>query len=378
MISYGRHSINSQDIADVVKTMQGDWLTIGPKVEEFESHLEKFTSTPTIAVSSGTAALHCAFAAIQLTSGDEVITPPITFIATQATAALFGAKIVFADVLPDTGNIDPAEVEKAITPRTKAIVAVDFAGHPADLDELRAIASRKGIYLIEDAAHSFGSKYRGTYVGSIADITTFSFFPTKNITTGEGGALASIDSDLLKRAKLFSKQGLIKDSLNFQLQGEGAWHQEVHEFGLNYRLSDISSALGISQLNRFEEFRANREMVFRRYQTNLEVIDALKLPTKKDYVEPFWHLFPIQVKPKHRENFFEYMHSRGIKVQVNYLPAHLHPVFKKFGFKRGDFPVSENFYSGEISLPIYSGLTESQVDLICETIHEYFERKLWV
>ncbi len=376
MISYGRHSINSEDIADVVKILQSDWLTIGPKVEEFERCLEKFTNTPTIAVSSGTAALHCAFAAIQLTAGDEIITPPITFIATQATAALFGAKIVFADVLPDTGNIDPAEVEKVITSRTKAIVAVDFAGHPADLDELRDLASRKGIYLIEDAAHSFGSKYRGKYVGSIADITTFSFFPTKNITTGEGGALASIDSDLLKRARLFSKQGLVKDRANFQLLGEGIWHQEVQEFGLNYRLPDVSCALGISQLNRFEEFRANRDMVFDRYQTNLQNIDRLKLPTKKNYVEPFWHLFPIQVDPKCRENFFEFMHSRSIKVQVNYLPAHLHPVFKKLGFGRGDFPVSENFYSGEISLPIYSGLTESQVDLICETIHEFYEQKL--
>jgi dTDP-4-amino-4,6-dideoxygalactose transaminase len=376
VISYGRHSINSEDIADVVKILQSDWLTIGPKVEEFERCLEKFTNTPTIAVSSGTAALHCAFAAIQLTAGDEIITPPITFIATQATAALFGAKIVFADVLPDTGNIDPAEVEKVITSRTKAIVAVDFAGHPADLDELRDLASRKGIYLIEDAAHSFGSKYRGKYVGSIADITTFSFFPTKNITTGEGGALASIDSDLLKRARLFSKQGLVKDRANFQLLGEGIWHQEVQEFGLNYRLPDVSCALGISQLNRFEEFRANRDMVFDRYQTNLQNIDRLKLPTKKNYVEPFWHLFPIQVDPKCRENFFEFMHSRSIKVQVNYLPAHLHPVFKKLGFGRGDFPVSENFYSGEISLPIYSGLTESQVDLICETIHEFYEQKL--
>ena len=376
MISYGRHSINSEDIANVVKILQSDWLTIGPKVEEFERCLEKFTNTPTIAVSSGTAALHCAFAAIQLTTGDEIITPPITFIATQATAALFGAKIVFADVLPDTGNIDPAEVEKVITSRTKAIVAVDFAGHPADLDELRDLASRKGIYLIEDAAHSFGSKYRGKYVGSIADITTFSFFPTKNITTGEGGALASIDSDLLRRARLFSRQGLVKDRVNFQLLGEGIWHQEVQEFGLNYRLPDISCALGISQLNRFEEFRANRDMVFDKYQTNLQNIDGLKLPTKKNYVEPFWHLFPIQVNPKYRENFFEFMHSRSIKVQVNYLPAHLHPVFKKFGFGRGDFPVSENFYSGEISLPIYSGLTESQVDLICETIHEFYEQKL--
>jgi dTDP-4-amino-4,6-dideoxygalactose transaminase len=373
VISYGRHSINSDDVAEVIKTLNSDWLTIGPRVEEFEKSLEEFTKAPTMVVSSGTAALHCAFSAIKLTSGDEVITPPITFIATQATAALFGAKIVFADVLADTGNIDPVEVRKAITSRTKAIVAVDFAGHPADLIELRELASSRGIYLIEDAAHSFGSKYHGEYIGSIADITTFSFFPTKNITTGEGGALTAIDSGLFKRAKSFARQGLVKDPANFKILGEGKWHQEVHEFGLNYRLPDISCALGISQLRRFKEFKLSRDVIFERYQTILGKVDGLTLPTKRSYVEPFWHLFPIQVDPEIRGSLFDFMHSRGIKVQVNYLPAHLHPVFQKFGFRMGDFPVSENFYKREISLPIYSGLRESEVDLIGETLQEYFE-----
>jgi dTDP-4-amino-4,6-dideoxygalactose transaminase len=373
VISYGKHSINSDDVDEVIKTLNSDWLTIGPKVEEFEKSLEEFTKASTMVVSSGTAALHCAFSAIQLTSGDEVITPPITFIATQATAALFGAKIVFADVLADTGNIDPVEVEKAITSRTKAIVAVDYAGHPADLIELRELASRRGIYLIEDAAHSFGSKYHGNYVGSIADITTFSFFPTKNITTGEGGALSSIDPELFKRAKSFARQGLVKDPLNFKIQSEGKWHQEVHEFGLNYRLPDISCALGVSQLRRFREFKTSRDAIFERYQTILEKVDGLVLPAKRNYVEPFWHLFPIQVDTKFRRGLFDFMHSRGIKVQVNYFPAHLHPVFQKFGFRIGDFPISESFYSREISLPIYSGLKDSEVDLIGETIQEYFE-----
>ena len=179
MISYGRHSIDDNDINEVVLALKGDWLTIGPRVEEFESALEVITGAPTISVSSGTAALHCAFAAIELQPGDEVITPPITFIATQATAALSGAKIVFADVQSDTANIDPRAVEAAITSKTKAIVAVDFAGHPAELGELKEIAQKNAIYLIEDAAHSLGAKYKGQNVGSIADITTFSFFPTK-------------------------------------------------------------------------------------------------------------------------------------------------------------------------------------------------------
>ena len=248
MIPYGRHSINDDDIAAVVAALKSDWLTTGPLVEEFESALEKVVGAPCITVSSGTAALHCAYAAIGLRPGDEVITPPITFVATQATAALFGATIVFADVLPDTANIDPQAVAAAITSRTKAIVAVDYAGHPADLDELRAIADRHGIYLIEDAAHSIGSIYKGRSVGSISDITTFSFFPTKNLTTGEGGAVASIHPELLEKAKRFSRQGLVRNSNEFKITDQGPWHQEVHEFGLNYRLPDLLCALGISQL----------------------------------------------------------------------------------------------------------------------------------
>ena len=223
MIPYGRHSINDEDIEAVVKALKSDWLTTGPLVEAFEAALEKVVGAPCISVSSGTAALHCAYAAIGLQPGDEVITPPITFIATQATAAFFGAKIVFADIQPDTANIDPQAVEAAITPRTKAIVAVDYAGHPADLDELRAIADKHKIYLIEDAAHSIGSIYKGRQVGSIADITTFSFFPTKNMTTAEGGAVASTNPDLLLRAKRFSRQGLIRNPEEFIIKSEGPW-----------------------------------------------------------------------------------------------------------------------------------------------------------
>ena len=233
MIPYGRHSINEDDIAAVVKALRSDWLTTGPLVEEFEAELEKVVGAPCFTVSSGTAALHCAYAAIDLKPGDEVITPPITFIATQATAALFGAKIVFADIQPDTANINPLAVEAAITRRTRAIVAVDYAGHPADLDELRLIADKYNVYLIEDAAHSIGSTYKDRQVGSIADITTFSFFPTKNLTTGEGGAVSSINPTLLKKAKRFSRQGLVRDKNEFSIQDEGPWHQEVHHFGLN-------------------------------------------------------------------------------------------------------------------------------------------------
>ena len=206
MIPYGRQSINQEDIDAVINALNGDFLTTGPLVEKFEKALEEVVGAPCISVTSGTAALHCAYAAIDLRPGDEVITPPITFIATQATAALFGAKIIFVDIQDSTGNIDPKLVERAITSRTRAIVAVDYAGQPADLDELREIADKHNIYLIEDAAHSIGSTYKGRPVGSIADITTFSFFPTKNMTTAEGGAVASTNLELLQKARRFQSK----------------------------------------------------------------------------------------------------------------------------------------------------------------------------
>jgi dTDP-4-amino-4,6-dideoxygalactose transaminase len=368
MIPYGRHSINDEDIAGVVAALRSDWLTTGPLVEKFELALEKVMGAPCIAVSSGTAALHCAYAAIGLGPGDEVITPPITFIATQATAALFGATIVFADVQPDTANIDPQSVASAITTKTKAIVAVDYAGHPADLDELRAIANRYGVFLIEDAAHSIGSTYKGRPTGSIADLTTFSFFPTKNLTTGEGGAVASIHPELLDRARRFSRQGLVRNPSEFKVIDQGPWHQEVHEFGLNYRLPDILCALGISQLNRLEEFKDKRKAIFERYKNGLQYEPKITLPVQKPDIDPNWHLFPIRVPEAERLSIFQNLRSEGIGVQVNYFPAHMHPVFSKMRNKDNVFPISEKFYEQEISLPMHASLEPTQIEKVIDAV----------
>jgi dTDP-4-amino-4,6-dideoxygalactose transaminase len=372
MIPYGRHSINDQDISFVTEALKSDWLTTGPLVENFELDLQKVVGAPCVAVSSGTAALHCAYAAIGLRPGDEVITPPITFIATQATAALFGAKIVFVDIQPDTGNIDPQAVETAITSTTKAIVAVDYAGHPADLDELRVIADRHKIFLIEDAAHSIGSSFRGRAVGSIADITTFSFFPTKNMTTGEGGAIASIHPYLLERARRFSRQGLIRNPLEFKVEGQGIWHQEVHEFGLNYRLPDILCALGISQLKRLEDTKHHKRRIFETYIKELSDIDEISLPSKREYVDVNWHLFPIKVNPSKRTSLFNFLRKSGVGVQVNYLPAYWHPVFRDLGHVAGEFPRSDEFYSKEISLPMYSSLQKIEQEMVISTLKDFF------
>ena len=370
MIPYGRHSINEDDIAAVVSALKSDWLTTGPLVEEFESALEKIVGAPCVSVSSGTAALHCAYAAIGLEPGDEVITPPITFIATQATAALFGANIVFADVQPDTANIDPAAVEAAITSRTKAIVAVDYAGHPADLDELRTIADRHGLYLIEDAAHSLGSTYKNRPIGSIADLTTFSFFPTKNMTTSEGGAVASIHPELLEKAKRFSRQGLVRIPSEFRITDQGPWHQEVHEFGLNYRLPDVLCGLGINQVKRLNLFKQQRASTFSKYKELLEHEDLIQLPIQRSFVNPTWHLYSVQVESSKRKFIFEEMRTNGIGVQVNYIPAYWHPVFESKAYPRGLCPVAENYYSRQLSLPLHVGLTQKNSDFVAKTITE--------
>ncbi len=373
MIPYGRQSINDDDIAAVVHALKGDFLTTGPLVEKFEQEIEKIVGAPCVAVSSGTAALHCAYAAIGVEPGDEIITPPITFIATQATAALMGAKIVFADIQLDTGNIDPKAVETAISARTKAIVAVDYAGHPADLDELRAIANKHGIYLIEDAAHSIGSTYKNRPVGSIADLTTFSFFPTKNLTTAEGGAVSSIHPELLQKVRRFSRQGLIRNKEEFVIKTEGAWHQEVHQFGLNYRLPDVLCALGVSQLGRLPEFKTQRSNLFEEYNSHFKELDRIITPGMRDYVSPMWHLYHMHVAPEIREQLFNFLRQNKIFVQVNYIPAYAHPVFSANGFQQGEFRNSEIFYKSEISLPMFAGLKDDELEQVLGTISKYFD-----
>jgi perosamine synthetase len=371
LIPYGRHSIDAEDIESVLSALQSEWLTTGPLVSEFEAKLEEFLGVPTISVSSGTAALHAAYSAIDLRPGDEIITPPITFIATQATAALLGAKIIFADVCPTTGNLDPANVPKLINEKTRAIVTVDFAGRPSYLEELKRIADANNIYLIEDAAHSFGSEYRGEMVGGIADLTTFSFFPTKNLTTGEGGAVSSHDSELLERARLFSRQGLIRNPSKFQLDSPEPWHQEVQEFGLNYRLPDVLCALGISQLSKVNKFKQRRQEIFDYYSSKLAGLEYIQIPTSPTDCSPNWHFYPVQVSHNLRTRMYQYLRSAGIGVQVNYLPAYRHPVFKLTDTEFAKYPNAEEFYSRELSLPIHFELTDSDLQKIVEVILKF-------
>ena len=369
-IPYGRQSINQDDIDAVVEVLGSDWLTIGPKVPEFEAAIAAIAgTTDAVAVSSGTSALHCAYAAFGVGPGQEVITSPLTFVATAATAMAEGATITFADIQPDTGNLDPSAVEAKLSDRTRIVAAVDFAGHPADLDELGALAHSVDALLLEDAAHAIGSLYRGRPVGSISDATAFSFFPTKNLTSGEGGAVVSPDAATVERARRFRSHGMVRDRAQQRYPDEGPWHQEVHSIGLNYRLPDILCALGLSQLGRLANFKKRRSEIFARYIEGLADIDALTLPAQREYVDPMWHLFPVRVRDGQRRRVFDFLRENDVLVQVNYIPAYWHPVFEDLGYRRGECPIAELYYAEEISLPMFTNLTQSDQDRVIELLH---------
>lgn len=369
MLPYGRQSITEADVAAVVAALRSDWLTTGPRVELFENDLARVAGgTPCVAVTSGTAALHTAYAAARLGPGDEVVTSPITFVATAATAVLLGATVVFADVEEDTANLDPAAAEAVCTPQTRMITAVDYAGHPAEYDQLRKVADNAGALLMSDAAHSIGSTYRGRPVGTLADLTTFSFFPTKNLTTAEGGAVATDDPELLDRARRFRGQGLVRAADRLRHPDEGGWHQEVPEFGLNYRLPDVLCALGSAQLRRLTAFQTRRAQLCARYDESLADVPGLRLPTRRAWTEPLRHLYPVRIQGGRRREVYERLRAAGIGVQVNYLPAYRHPAFADLGYRPGLCPVAEAFYAEQLSLPLFVDLGEDEQDRVVEAL----------
>lgn len=367
MLPYGRQSIDASDIAAVTDALNSDWLTTGPEVERFETAVAARAGVDhAVSVTSGTAALHVAYAAAGIEPGDEVITTPLTFVATAATAALLGAKIVFADVDPATGNLDPSAVEAAVTERTRVVAGVDYAGVPVDAPALRRITSRHDLLLLEDAAHSIGSTLDGAPVGSLADLTTYSFFPTKNLTTTEGGAVVTADAELAARAVSFKNHGLVRDRAMQRYPDEGPWHQEVHAFGLNYRLPDVLCALGTSQLERLDQFVARRAEIKAAYDEALGDLEGVDIPVAPQGAAPAWHLYPLRVPAERRRSIFDSLREQGIGVQVNYIPAYWHPVFEDLGYQRGMCPVAEDYYRREISLPMFPALTDSDVERVIE------------
>jgi dTDP-4-amino-4,6-dideoxygalactose transaminase len=372
LLPYGHQSIDNSDIEAVAAVMRGDWLTTGPAVAAFEEDLARVCGgSPAVSVTSGTAALHVAYAALGIGGGDEVVTTPLTFVATASCASVLGATIVFADVCEDTGNLDPQAVSAAMTERTRVVAGVDYAGHPIDATALAQIAHDGDAVLLEDAAHSVGGYLDGRPVGSLADVTTFSFFPTKNLTTAEGGAVVSGLQDVIDRARSFRSIGLVHDSALLRLPDEGPWHQEVHDFGMNYRLPDLLCALGSSQLLRLPAFKARREAITARYNLGLAGIDELRLPARRDGADPMWHLFPLRIRGGRRRALFEHLRAKGIGVQVNYLPVYRHPVYADLGYQRGMCPVAEDYYAQEISLPLFPNLTDPDVDAVIDLIRRF-------
>lgn len=372
VLPYGRQSVVEDDVAAVAEVLRGDWLTTGPYVREFEAALAEVAGAPTVAVTSGTAALHVAYAAAGIGEGDEVVCAPMTFVATAAAAAMRGATVVFADVAPDTANLLPDAAAAAMTSRTRVVAAVDYAGHPARIDELAEVAHRGDALLLEDAAHSIGGSWQGRPVGSVADLTTFSFFPTKNLTTAEGGAVATRDADLLRRAGEFRNHGLVRDPARQRYPDEGGWHQEVHEFGVNYRLPDVLCALGTSQLRRLAEFKKRRAEIHARYAAGLSDLDGVALPVTLPGADPMWHLYPLRVLDGRRRAMYEHLRAAGIGVQVNYVPVYWHPVFEDLGYRRGLCPNAERFYAEELSLPLFPDLTDDDVDRVVESVRAFF------
>ena len=372
MLPYGRQSIDESDIEAVAAVMRGAWLTTGPAVTTFENDLKDVCSAPfAVSVSSGTAALHTAYAALALGPGDEVVTTPLTFIATASCASVLGAKIVFADVCEDTGNLDPQAAAALLTDRTRVVAGVDFAGHPIDSAALTTVAHSVDAVLLEDAAHSIGGSLDGQPVGSLADLTTFSFFPTKNLTTAEGGAVVGLLEEVGSRARAFRTIGLVRDPAVLRLPDEGPWHQEVHHFGLNYRLPDLLCALGSSQLLRLPAFKARRDEITARYNNGLAGIGELRLPACREGADPMWHLYPLRIRDGRRRALFDHLRANDIGVQVNYLPVYWHPVYADLGYQRGMCPVAEEYYSQEISLPLFPSLRNADVDRVIDLIRGF-------
>jgi UDP-4-amino-4,6-dideoxy-N-acetyl-beta-L-altrosamine transaminase len=369
VLPYGRQSISEEDIAAVTAVLRGDWLTTGPAVTAFEQAVSKLAGGHrAVSCTSGTAALHIAYAALGVGPGDEVITTPMTFVATASCAAMLGATIVFADIDYDTGLIDPQAVEAALTAQSSVIAAVDYAGQSADYTALQPLADRVGAKTLADAAHSVGGSAGGRPVGDLADVTTMSFFPTKNLTTGEGGAVVCKDPVLGQRAHEFHFIGLVRDPSRFELTDEGPWHQEVHEYGVNYRLTDLGAALGLSQLARLAEFKRRRTEITARYNEAFAGVEGLRTPVQRAGVDPMWHLYPIRVLGGRRREVFERMRAAGIGVQVNYIPVYWHPVFARQGYRRGLCPNAERYYAEELSLPLFPALTDGDVDRVIETL----------
>ena len=374
MIPYGRQLIDEEDIQAVIEVLRSDWLTTGPRIIEFEqAFAECVNAKEAVAVSNGTAALHSTMYALGIGPGDEVIVPAMTFAATANCAVYQGAIPVFADVDPETLLINPFQVQAKITSRTKAIIAVDYAGQPADYDTLKSIANQHGIALMADAAHALGASYKGCPVGALADLSTFSFHPVKHITTGEGGMITTNYPELAGRMRLFRNHGIATD--HHQREKQGSWFYEMVDLGYNYRMPDIQCALGLSQLKKLNHFLDRRRKIAKWYNDAFSPVPEITPVAVRPNVSHAYHLYVIQINLERlgldRTSLFQTFRQKGIGVNVHYIPVHLHPFYRKtFGTGPGLCPVAEAAYEKIISLPIFPAMDDSDVERVVEVIQE--------
>ena len=373
-IPYGRQCISEEDIQAVVDTLRSDYLTTGPKISEFEKVVAEYTGAKyAVAVSNGTAALHIACMAAGIGKGDEVITSPITFVASANCALYCGATPVFADIDMDTYNISPKSIEKCITDKTKAIVAVHFSGQPCEMDKIREIADRHKLIVIEDAAHALGADYKGNKIGSISDMTTFSFHPVKHITTAEGGMVTTNDKALYEKLLLYRTHGITRNP-ELMFANDGAWYYEQIDLGYNYRITDVQCALGISQMKRLDEFVTKRRELVARYNKAFADVEEIVTPYQLEGCNNSYHLYVIRLKTKNRKEVFDKLREAGIGVNVHYIPVYTQPYYvayyEKNGLSQPECPNAIEYYNTAISLPLYPELTFEQQDYVIEKVIE--------
>ena len=368
MIPYGRQTIEEDDIQAVVDVLRSDYLTTGPKIAEFEKMVADYVGAKyAVAISNGTSALHATCFAAGIKPGDEVITTPLTFAASANCVLYCGGTPVFADVDPKTYNIDPEDIRRKITDKTKAIIAVHLAGQPCDMDEIHKIAKEHHLLVIEDGAHALGSVYKGKKVGTLSDMTTFSFHPVKPITTGEGGMIVTDNEEFYKKMVLFRGHGITRDE-NLMTRNDGPWFYQQLDLGYNYRITDIQCALGCSQMKKLDRFLARRKEIVARYNEAFADCENIVTPYQLPETESGWHLYIVQVKNCDRREIFEALREHGIAVNVHYIPVYLHPYYQEHGYKDVHCRNAEEVYSHIISLPLYPTLTEEQQQYVIETL----------
>ncbi|MBE5923094.1 MAG: UDP-4-amino-4,6-dideoxy-N-acetyl-beta-L-altrosamine transaminase [Lachnospiraceae bacterium] len=374
-IPYGRQSIDDDDINAVVEVLKSDYLTTGPKVTEFEKVVADYVGAQyAVAVSNGTAALHIACLAAGISEGDEVITSPITFAASANCALYCGATPVFADIKKDTYNIDPDDIERKITEKTKAIIPVHYTGQPCEMDAIHEIAKKHNLIVIEDGAQVISGEYKGKKVGALSDMTTFSFHPVKPATTGEGGMVLTNDKALYEKLKLYHTHGITRDDNLLENKSDpvndGGWYYEQLELGYNYRITDIQCALGISQMKKLDKFAAHRRELAALYDELLAGVDNVVIPYQHPDCLSSYHLYMIQVPAERRKEIFEKLRENGVGVNVHYIPVYKLPYYQKHGYKDVCCPNAEEFYSRAITLPLFADMTTEQVEYVVKVLKD--------